>query len=109
MDEGTPRLLVEGRPGIGKTTVARRLLTLLQEAGVPVAGLTTGELRTGGTEKASWSRPSPESGRFWPTSIFRVHPGWAGTVWTWQPSSGSRCRRWATPGPAGRWLSTNHA
>jgi nucleoside-triphosphatase len=48
VDEGTPRLLLEGRPGIGKTTVARRLLPLLQEAGVPVAGFTTGELRTGG-------------------------------------------------------------
>ena len=48
MDEGTPRLLLQGRPGIGKTTVARRLLTLLQEAGVPVGGFTTGELRTGG-------------------------------------------------------------
>jgi len=48
VDEGTLRLLVEGRPGIGKTTVARRLLTLLQEAGVPVGGFTTGELRTGG-------------------------------------------------------------
>ena len=30
MDEGTPRLLLEGRPGIGKTTVARRLLELLE-------------------------------------------------------------------------------
>jgi nucleoside-triphosphatase len=48
VDEGTPRLLLEGRPGIGKTTVARRLVTLLQEAGVPVGGFTTGELRTGG-------------------------------------------------------------
>jgi nucleoside-triphosphatase THEP1 len=47
VDEGTPRLLLEGRPGIGKTTVARRLLTLLQEGGVPVAGFTTAELRTG--------------------------------------------------------------
>jgi nucleoside-triphosphatase len=48
VDEGTPRLLLEGHPGIGKTTVTRRLLKLLQEAGVPVAGFTTGELRTGG-------------------------------------------------------------
>jgi nucleoside-triphosphatase len=48
VDEGTPRLLLEGRPGIGKTTVARRLLTLLQEADVPVGGFTTAELRTGG-------------------------------------------------------------
>jgi len=48
VDEGTPRLLLEGRPGIGKTIVAQRLLSLLREAGVPVAGFTTGELRTGG-------------------------------------------------------------
>ena len=48
MDEGTPRLLLEGRPGIGKTTVARRLLHLLQETGKPVGGFTTGELRTAG-------------------------------------------------------------
>jgi 5-formyltetrahydrofolate cyclo-ligase len=48
VDEGTPRLLLEGRPGIGKTTVARRLLKLLREAGVPVGGFTTRELRTGG-------------------------------------------------------------
>jgi nucleoside-triphosphatase THEP1 len=48
VDEGTPRLLPEGRPGIGKTTVAQRLLNLLREAGVPVAGFTTGKLRTGG-------------------------------------------------------------
>jgi nucleoside-triphosphatase len=48
VDESTPRLLLEGRPGIGKTTVARRLLALLQEGGVSVGGFTTGELRTGG-------------------------------------------------------------
>ena len=48
MDEGIPRLLLEGRPGIGKTTVARRLVNLLQEAGVPVGGFTTAELRAGG-------------------------------------------------------------
>jgi nucleoside-triphosphatase len=48
MDEGTPRLLLEGRPGIGKTTVARRLLRLLREAGVPVGGFITRELRAGG-------------------------------------------------------------
>jgi nucleoside-triphosphatase len=41
-------MLLKGRPGIGKTTVARRLLQLLQEAGVPVGGFTTGELRAGG-------------------------------------------------------------
>jgi nucleoside-triphosphatase len=49
VEEGTPpRLLLEGRPGIGKSTLARRLLALLRQAGVPVAGFTTAELRTGG-------------------------------------------------------------
>jgi nucleoside-triphosphatase len=48
VDEGIPRLLLEGCPGIGKSTLARRLLALLQQAGVPVAGFTTAELRTGG-------------------------------------------------------------
>jgi nucleoside-triphosphatase len=45
VDEGTPWLPLEGRPGIGKTTVARRLVALLLEGGVPVDGFTTGELR----------------------------------------------------------------
>jgi nucleoside-triphosphatase len=48
MEKGTPRLLLEGRPGIGKTTVARRLLDLLREAGVPVGGFVTTELRAAG-------------------------------------------------------------
>jgi nucleoside-triphosphatase len=48
VNEGTPRLLLEGRPGIGKTSLARRLLHLLQEAGLPVGGFTTAELRAGG-------------------------------------------------------------
>jgi nucleoside-triphosphatase len=51
VDESTPRLLLEGRPGIGKSTVARRLLALLQRAGVQVGGFTTAELRTGGRRK----------------------------------------------------------
>jgi nucleoside-triphosphatase len=39
------RLLLEGRPGIGKSIIARRLVGLLQQVGVPVAGFTTQELR----------------------------------------------------------------
>jgi nucleoside-triphosphatase len=49
LEEKRPlRLLLEGRPGIGKTTVARRLLALLRDAGVPLGGFVTDEVRTGG-------------------------------------------------------------
>lgn len=41
------RILLEGRPGSGKTTVARRLVERLRAAGVPVAGFTTEEIREG--------------------------------------------------------------
>jgi nucleoside-triphosphatase len=43
-----PRLLVEARPGAGKTTALRRLAALLGEAGVPLSGFTTEELRERG-------------------------------------------------------------
>ena len=42
-----PRLLLEARPGAGKTTAFRRLAELLEEAGAAVAGFTTEELREG--------------------------------------------------------------
>jgi nucleoside-triphosphatase len=42
------RLLVQARPGAGKTTAFRRLVELLREARVPVAGFTTEELRERG-------------------------------------------------------------
>jgi nucleoside-triphosphatase len=42
-----PKILLEGRPGTGKTTVARRLADLLAEAGASLAGFTTEELREG--------------------------------------------------------------
>ena len=42
-----PRLLVEARPGAGKTTAFRRLAALLRESGVAIAGFTTEELREG--------------------------------------------------------------
>jgi nucleoside-triphosphatase len=41
------RILVEGRPAVGKTTVALRLAALLLEAGVPLGGFVTEELREG--------------------------------------------------------------
>jgi nucleoside-triphosphatase len=41
-------VLIEGRPAVGKTTVARRLAALLREARVPLAGFVTEELREGG-------------------------------------------------------------
>jgi nucleoside-triphosphatase len=49
VDEKRPlRLLLEGRPGIGKTTVARRLLVLLRGAGILLGGFVTDEIRSGG-------------------------------------------------------------
>lgn len=42
------RFLLEGRPGVGKTTVADRLATLLREAGQPVSGFVTREIRERG-------------------------------------------------------------
>lgn len=47
MSEEPVRLLLEGRPGIGKTTVARRLVDLLREEGYPLRGFTTEEIRDG--------------------------------------------------------------
>lgn len=44
----TPRILLEGRPGSGKTTVAARLADLLRDRGVPLRGFLTHELREGG-------------------------------------------------------------
>ena len=43
-----PRLLVEARPGAGKTTAFLRLAELLRGSGVPIAGFTTAELREQG-------------------------------------------------------------
>lgn len=42
------KILLQGRPGSGKTTVARRLVDLLQQSGVDVEGFTTEEIREGG-------------------------------------------------------------
>jgi nucleoside-triphosphatase len=42
------KILLEGRPGAGKTTVARRLADQLREEGVRVGGFVTGELRERG-------------------------------------------------------------
>ena len=42
------KLLVEGRPGVGKTTLAKRVISSLQHAGLEVCGFTTGEIRIAG-------------------------------------------------------------
>lgn len=42
-----PQILVEGPPGVGKTTLAQRVVERLQRCGVPVVGFTTGEIRRG--------------------------------------------------------------
>ena len=47
MPERPARILITARPGAGKTTAIARLAELLREAGVPVAGFLTRELREG--------------------------------------------------------------
>jgi nucleoside-triphosphatase len=42
------KILLEGRPGVGKTTVARRTAELLRDARVPLRGFVTEELRESG-------------------------------------------------------------
>jgi nucleoside-triphosphatase len=42
------RVLVEGRPGAGKTTALDRLAGLLRDLGVPIVGFLTKEIRTDG-------------------------------------------------------------
>jgi nucleoside-triphosphatase len=44
-----PRILIEARPGAGKTTVALRLAERLRAARFPVAGFVTEEIREGGS------------------------------------------------------------
>jgi nucleoside-triphosphatase len=47
--DATPlRILLEGRPGSGKSTVARRVLELLEERNVRVRGFVTDEIRKSG-------------------------------------------------------------
>jgi hypothetical protein len=41
------KILLEGRPGVGKTTVARRLADLLRQSGLVLGGFVTEELREG--------------------------------------------------------------
>jgi nucleoside-triphosphatase len=48
LERFTVRVLLEGRPGVGKTTVVRRLAGLLERRRVPVAGFLTEEMRKGG-------------------------------------------------------------
>jgi nucleoside-triphosphatase len=43
------RILLEGRPGTGKTTLARGIVAGLRERDIPVTGFTTEEIREAGT------------------------------------------------------------
>jgi nucleoside-triphosphatase len=42
------RILLEGRPGSGKTTLARRIVAGLRDRDIPVTGFTTEEIREAG-------------------------------------------------------------
>jgi nucleoside-triphosphatase len=48
MSTDPPRILLEGRPGAGKTTAIARLAEILRAEGVAVTGILTHELRDGG-------------------------------------------------------------
>jgi nucleoside-triphosphatase len=48
MAQEPPRILLEGRPGSGKTTVARRVVELLERDGRPVFGILTDDVRESG-------------------------------------------------------------
>ena len=48
MPQQPPRILLEGRPGSGKTTVVRRLVELLERDRVPVFGILTDDVRKSG-------------------------------------------------------------
>jgi NTPase len=89
VDEGTARLLLEGRPGIGRTTVARRLVALLLEGGVPVDGFTTGELRTSGRREGRrgalpLGHPAPV-GTVTGTTTRAGRRLWFVSNWAWEP------------------------
>src|SRR6266508_401676 len=45
---GGVRILLEGRPGAGKSTVARRLADRLSQDGISVSGFVTEEIRESG-------------------------------------------------------------
>jgi nucleoside-triphosphatase len=47
MSTGPPRILLEGRPGAGKTTAVARVAEILRGRGVAVSGILTHELREG--------------------------------------------------------------
>jgi nucleoside-triphosphatase len=49
-----PRVLLEARPGAGKTTAAARLIELLRADGLPVTGFVTRELRGGGGRRVGF-------------------------------------------------------
>jgi len=48
MSSACARILLAGRPGVGKTTVARRVVELLRQRGFDVRGFVTEELRERG-------------------------------------------------------------
>src|SRR5690606_6875859 len=40
-----PKICITGHPGIGKTTVIKKLFSILQQSNIPVAGFYTEEIR----------------------------------------------------------------
>ena len=80
---------------VGKTTVARRLGALLREAGVPLAGFVTEELREGGL-RVGFAIESFDGARgvLAHVGLLPAHRESESTASTWSASRGSPSPRW---------------
>src|SRR6266536_4504018 len=91
-----PRILVTGPPGIGKTTLVRRVVERLH--GKRLTGFYTEELRgRGGRTGFRIVTLDGREARLATVGGGGADRGWGGTPWTWRRSR--RCARCCGPGP----------
>ncbi|WP_369386393.1 nucleoside-triphosphatase [Streptomyces sp. CG1] len=85
------RILLEGRPGTGKTTALRRFAALLPTHAA--TGFTTEEIRQSGAASVSPWRPWQADGKCSPMSTCPVRHWQGHTASTRASWNGWRCRR----------------